>query len=180
MTIGLVYIAMLTIGVVYAFIAGALGWLGDLAGADIHVDASGHLDAGASHPISGTVVATFITGFGGAGVLAHYLFKWGLVQGLGFAALGGLALAGAAFGVLEIIFKQTQAGSEFASGDAVGREAEVITAIPANGAGEVAFVMKGQREACAARSVDGAAIPHGRLVVIDKVMGAVVYVRPKT
>jgi len=179
MTIGLVYIALLTIGVFFALVSGALGWLGDLTGGDIHLDASGHLDAGHPHPLSGTIVATFVTGFGGGGVLAHYLFKWDLLAGLGSAAVSGVALAGAAFGILEVIFRQTQAGSEFDAGDQVGREAEVITAIPANGTGEVAFVVKGQRQISAARAADGAAIPKGSLVAIDKVLGATVLVRPK-
>ena len=180
MSIGLVYIAMLMIGVVYALIAGALGWLGDLAGGDIHLDVGGHLTAGDFHPISGTIVATFVTGFGGGGVLAHYLFKWSLVQGLGFAAVSGLALAAAAFGILEAIFKQTQAGSEFVSGEMLGREAEVITPIPANGVGEVAVQMKGQRERASARTLDGTAVPRGQVVVIDKVTGSTVFVRPRT
>jgi membrane protein implicated in regulation of membrane protease activity len=180
MSIGLVYIALLMVGVVYALIAGALGWLGDLAGGDIHVDAGGHLDAGHAHSISGTIVATFVTGFGGGGVLAHYLFRWSLVKGLGFAAVAGLALAAAAFGILEAIFKQTQGGSEFASGEMVGREAEVITPIPANGVGEVALQMKGQRERASARTLDGSAVPRGQVVVIDKVTGSTVFVRPRT
>jgi hypothetical protein len=67
-TIGLLYVGLLVLGVVYAAVAGALGWIADLGEGDIHVDASGHLDAGHPHPISGTTMATFITGFGPGGV----------------------------------------------------------------------------------------------------------------
>src|SRR5207247_3480188 len=131
-SIGIVYIGLLLLGLVYAVIAGALGWFSDIAG-HFHFDAGGHIghvDAGHSHPVSGTTVATFITGFGAGGVLGHYVFEWPLVGGLTLAAAGGLVLAAAAYGVLELIFSQTQAGSEYAAGDLVGREAEVITAIP--------------------------------------------------
>lgn len=75
MTIGLLYIGLLVVGVVYALIAGGLGWIADLGGGDVHLDASGHLDAGHPHPISGTTAATFVTGFGGGGTVAHYLFE---------------------------------------------------------------------------------------------------------
>jgi membrane-bound ClpP family serine protease len=179
MTIGLLYIGLLIVGVVYAVIAGALGWLGDLGGGDVHVDVSGHLDAGHAHPISGTIIATFITGFGGGGTVAHYLFELPLGGSLPVAAVSGLALAAAAFGVLELIFKQTQAGSEFAVEEMQGREGEVITAIPAGGTGEVSYVVKGQREMGAARSEDGSAIAKGKIVVIQKAIGSTLYVRDK-
>lgn len=179
MIVGFIYIGLLAVGVVYALLSGLLGWVSDAIGGDIHFDASGHLDAGHMHPISGTIVATFITGFGGGGVVAHYLLEWRLLPGLGLATASGLVLAGAAFLLLDLIFSQTQAGAEFAPDEIVGREAEVITPIPENAPGEVAYLVRGQREQSAARSCDGGAIPRGRLVVIEKVLGAVVYVRPK-
>ncbi len=179
MTIGLVYVGLLGIGVVYALMAGILGWIADLGDGDIQVDASGHLDAGHPHPISGTTVATFLTGFGGGGVVAHYVLAWSLLPGLGVAVASGLAVAAAAFGVLELIFRQTQAGSEFATAEVVGREGEVITSIPAGGTGEIAYLVKGQREQSAARAADGTAIPKGSLVAIENVMGSIAYVRRK-
>jgi hypothetical protein len=179
MTIGVFYIGLLLVGVVYAVIAGALGWLSDLGGGDVHIDASGHLDAGHIHPISGTTVATFVTGFGGGGTVAHYLYELPLGGSLSVAVASGLLLAAAAFGVLELIFKQTQAGAEFGLAEMAGRDGEVITPIPMSGAGEVADVVKGQREVGAARSVDGEAIPKGRLVLIEKVIGPTLYVREK-
>ncbi len=180
MSIGLLYLVFLLVGVTYALIAGALGWFSDLTGGgDIHVDASGHFDAGHLHPLSGTVIATFVTGFGGGGVIAHYLLQWALLGSLGLATACGLGLAGAAFLILDLIFSQTQAGSEFAMNELVGREAEVVTAIPAGGVGEVSYVVRGQREVSPARTVGARALTKGSLVVIDVVTGNTVHVRPK-
>ena len=180
MSIGLVYIMIFGFGVVYALITGAMGWLGDVAGGgDVHVDASGHLDAGHAHPISGTVIASFLTGFGGGGILAHYLARFTLVPGLLAATLGGLSLGAAAFAVLELLFRHTEAGSEFNWSEAVGCDAEVITSIPAGGTGEVACVVRDHREAMPARAVDDAAIARGRAVVVERVMGNTLLVRPK-
>lgn len=179
MSIGLLYICLLVVGVVYAIMAGALGWISDIGDGDVHVDAGGHMDAGHPHPISGTTIATFLTGFGGGGVLAHYLFRWQTAGGLGFALGSGLALAAAAYGVLELIFSQTQAGAEYVPDEVAGREAEVITAIPEGGAGEIAFIVRGQREQAPARSATGGAIPKGRVVLIERVMGQTCHVRPK-
>lgn len=180
MSIGLLYVGLLLLGVFFAIFSGAMGWLSDLGGGDVHVDASGHLDAGHVHPISGTTVATFVTGFGAGGTLGHYLLKWSTVGSLSLATGSGLLLAAAAFFVLELIFSQTQAGSEFGTDSLVGRGAEVITPIPENGAGEVSYEVKGQRELAAARSVDGAAVPRGSLVVIEKVTGSTVHVRRRS
>jgi membrane protein implicated in regulation of membrane protease activity len=180
MTIGAVYIGLLLLGVVYALVAGAMGWLSDLGDGDLSVDASGHFDIGHPHPLSGTTIATFVTGFGAGGIVAQYLLRWSFGWGLLVATLSGLLLAGAAYLALDLLFSQTQAGSERTTEEAVGREAEVITPIPAAGVGEVAYVVRGQRDQAPARSVDGAAVPRGRVVVIDKMIGQTAYVRVKS
>jgi len=179
MTIGHLYIGLLGLGLAYALVTGLTGWLSDLGGGDIHLDSVGHLDAGHMHPVSGTTVATFITGFGGGGTVAHFFLEWALLGGLVLATVTGLVVAGAAYGVLELVFKHTQAGSEYKVEEVVGREAEVITAIPEGGTGEIAYVARGQRVASPARSTEGKALSKGALVVIDKMMGATAYVRPQ-
>jgi membrane protein implicated in regulation of membrane protease activity len=179
MTIGHLYLGLLGFGLTYALLAGVMGWFSDLGG-EIHLDAGGHLEAGTMHPISGTVVATFITGFGAGGTVAHYYLGWSLTAGLGVATATGLVVAAAAFGILEVIFKETQAGSEYSDEEAVGREAEVITSIPAGGTGEVAYMARGQRVQSSARAIDDVAVARGQPVVIEKVSGATVHVRRKT
>jgi membrane-bound ClpP family serine protease len=179
MIVGLIYIGLLVVGVVYAVITGLLGFLSDLGDADVHMDASGHLEAGSIHPLSGPIVASFVTGFGAGGTVGHYVMQWPLAGSVSLATGAGLILAGAAFTVMSTIFRHTQGGSEFNLDEIVGREGEVITAIPAGGTGEVACIVKGQREASAARSADGSAIPRGQVVLVEKVMGPTLYVRVK-
>ncbi|HXJ80580.1 MAG TPA: hypothetical protein VMS64_18115 [Candidatus Methylomirabilis sp.] len=178
MSVGVVYIGLLIAGVVYAVISGSLGWISDLVG-DIHLDVSGHQVPGHAHPISGTIVATFVTGFGGGGIVGHYVLHWALVSGLLLAAGSGLGLAAAAFAMLELLFKHTEAGSEFGAHSLEGREADVITMIPSGGTGEIATLVRGQRETTAARASDGQAIAKGQLVVIERVSGSVAHVRVK-
>jgi hypothetical protein len=179
MTIGVAYIGLLVLGVVYALLSGAMGWLSDLGDGDVSVDASGHFDVGHPHPLSGTTIATFVTGFGAGGIVAHYLLRWPFGWGLLVATGSGLLLAGAAYLILDLLFSQTQAGSEHAAEDAVGREAEVITAIPAGGVGEIAYVVRGQRDQAPARTLDGSAVAHGRVVIVEKIVGQTAYVRMK-
>ncbi len=96
------------------------------------------------------------------------------------AAGSGLALAGAAFVILDFIFVRTQAGSEYVMADVVGNVAEVITPIREDALGEIAYVVKGQRERMSARASDGTALAKGTLVVIDSLTGATAYVRRKS
>lgn len=178
MTIGVLYVSLLTIGFLYSIVSLVAGWISDVGG-HFHVDAAGHLDAGHMSPISGTTIATFITGFGGGGVVAHYWLRYELLGSLAVAIGSGFVVAAAAFLILDFVFKETQAGSEFAVSETVGRDAEVIISIPPGGVGEVAYIMRGQREQTAARAIDGEAIPRGSPVVIARVSGPTAYVRRK-
>jgi membrane-bound ClpP family serine protease len=128
-------------------------------------------------PLSPTVISTFLTGFGGGGMLANSYFGLSLGRGVVVAILTGIVLSAGTFGVLAILFRNTQAGSEFELGDMVGRSVEVITPIPANGTGEVAVVVKGTRVNGPARSVDGKPISRRTPVTIVRVVGAVYFVR---
>lgn len=180
MTIGIFYISLLVLGFLYSVISLMAGWLSDVGGhLDVggQVDVPGHADVGHLGPISGTTVATFVTGFGGGGVIAHYWLQWPLLGSLALAIGSGVLVAGAAYAILDFIFRETQAGSEFAVGETVGRQAEVIVSIPEGGVGEVAYIMRGQREQSSARAIDGALIPKGSSVVIERVSGPTAYVR---
>ncbi len=180
MNIGLVYASLFAVGAVYALLMALVGAFADhdFGGGHLDgVDAAGGIDQ--PHPISGTVVGTFITGFGGGGSIAHYFLEWAVFPGLLAATATGLVMAGAAFGVLEMIFSRTQAGSEFKSSDADGRLAEVITTIPEDGIGEIAYIVRGQRELASGRAVDGRAIAKGTMVVIEQMMGPSARVRPQ-
>jgi len=179
MTLGLIYIGLLGLGVLYALAATVMGWFSDIGGDDITIDADGHLDAGHGHPVSGTTVATFITGFGGGGIIAHYWLQRSTIESLLIATAAGLVLAAAAYGILSVVFRHTQAGSEFRFGDLAGSEAEVTIQIPAGGTGQVAILVKGQRELASARATDGAVIPKNAGVVIERAVGSTLYVKPR-
>jgi hypothetical protein len=179
MSLGLIYIGLLGLGVLYALAATVMGWFSDIGGDDITIDAGGHFDVGHAHPVSGTTVATFITGFGGGGIVGHFVLDRPTLESLLIATVSGFALSAAAYGVLSIVFRHTQAGGEFHLGDLAGSEAEVTLGIPAGGTGQVAILVKGQRELASARASDGTAIPKNHGVVIERVVGSTLYVKPR-
>jgi hypothetical protein len=98
-TIGILYISLLVLGFLYSVISLLAGWVSDVGGhLDLggHVDVPGHADVGHLGPISGTTVATFVTGFGGGGTIAHYWLRWPLLGSLATAIGAGVVVAGAA------------------------------------------------------------------------------------
>ncbi len=174
MSVGFIYFLCFALGLGYAIFVGLAGHLFGGDATDMHMDVGTDLPLS---PLSPTVIATFLTGFGGGGLLANSYFQVSLGKGVLIAILTGVLLSGGTFGVLTLLFKTTQAGSEFSLEDMVGRVVQVITPIPENGTGEVALEAKGTRVVGPARSVDGKPVPRNTPVRIVQVVGNVYYVR---
>ncbi len=174
MSVGALYLLCFLIGLGYAVFVGLAGHL--FGGHDVAV----HMDVGTDlplSPLSPTVISTSLTGFGGGGLLAHSYFGLAVGRSAVIAILTGIVLSAGTFGVLAILFKNTQAGSEFKLTDMIGRSVEVITPIPENGTGEVAVMVKGTRVNGPARAVDGKAISRNTPVTVVRVVGTVYFVR---
>src|SRR5262249_41666935 len=95
------------------------------------------------------------------------------------AILGGLFVAGAVLWLFGMIFHQTQSSSESRVGTLVGHEATVITPIPPQGVGEIAYVQSGTRYSAPARNEGSSAIANGQTVKITRVVGSQFYVEPR-
>jgi membrane-bound ClpP family serine protease len=174
MSVGIVYFISFILGLGYAIITGLAG---HLFGGDVH---DVHMEVGTDLPISPlspTVIATFLTGFGGGGLLANSYFQLSLGKGIVVALLTGVLLSCGTFGALTLLFRNTQAGSEYSLDDMVGRIVQIITPIPENGTGEVAIIAKGTRIVGPARSEDGKGIARDAPVEVIRVVGSVYYVR---
>lgn len=140
---------------------------------DVHDSSAGiHLS-----PVSPITIAMFITAFGGIGFILQQFPGSNLLFSLPLALVSGFAIAGAAFYVLYKIFSITQADSNYSRESVLDLEAEVITAIPADGVGEIAYTAKGSRNSAPARSEERVAIPKHAIVRMTKVAGNIFYVR---
>ncbi len=171
---GIIYFLSFAIGLGYALIVGLAGHLLGDHGGDVHMDVGTDLPI---TPLSPTVIATFLTGFGGGGLLAHSYFQLSTGKGVLVALLTGALLSGGTYCVLLLLFKNTQAGSEYTLEEMVGRVVEIITPIPENGTGEIALIAKGTRVIGPARSTDGKPILRATPVEIVRVVGSIYYVR---
>jgi membrane protein implicated in regulation of membrane protease activity len=141
-------------------------------------DFSAAPDAPAISPLSPAVLATFVTTFGGVGVITHSMFRFPLLLSLPVSFASGLAVGGVVFIVFYRLFQTVQASSEVSMAAVVGLEAEVTVAIPKEGIGQIAYVSQGGRFTSPARSEEAVEIPRHASVRISKVVGNTYYVRP--
>ena len=127
-------------------------------------------------PLNPVVVAIFLVSFGGTGLAAMQLFDWNIAS-LAVAAPSGFVLAAITFTIFNKIFSVTQGSSEPAQQEIVGKDAEVITPIPENGLGEIAYTRRGSRFTAAARSESGAAVAKNAIVTVTRIVGHTHYVK---
>jgi len=174
MSVGFIYFLSFAVGLGYAIFVGVAGHLFGGDTGDAHMDVGTDLPLS---PLSPTVIATFLTGFGGGGMLANSYFQISVGKGVLVAILSGILLSGGTYTVLFFLFRETQAGAEFSLEDMVGRTVQVITTIPEGSTGEIAVEAKGSRINGPAKSVDGRAISRNSAATIIRVVGNLYYVQ---
>jgi membrane-bound ClpP family serine protease len=179
------FYAVCLIGGLLFTIASALAghfFSSDHGGGD--VGTGGHAEAGFDHSgipgisfFSPLVLSCFITAFGGLGIVFS-----GIKAVSNVWVSAPLSTAGAfliALGVLWIfnaVFSKSQSSSESHVALLVGQTAALLTPIPENGVGEIAYVQSDTRYTAPARSEKGNAIPIGRTVRITRVVGTQFFV----
>ena len=183
----LIYIICLGVGLVFTLISAFFGHVFG-GGHEGHVDGSGgHAEAGVDSSdmpgvsaLSPTIIASFVTAFGGIGIILSQFKATGQpVISAPLAVLGGFAIAGCVLWLLRSLFSHTQSSSESKVSSLAGQAATIITPIPANGVGEIAYVQAGTRYTAPARLESGAApVGNGKLVRITRVVGSQFYVIP--
>jgi hypothetical protein len=202
-TLNCVYLALFFVGVGYALFVVITGGLSDIdmpdvdidipqvnlpgdvdiPGADIHIggaEMAGGLDAPdiSVSPLSPITIASFITTFGGIGVLCSQLFGCSPAMTLVWATIGGLAVSGLMFLFYSQILIRSQGSSELRWGELIGLQGEVTVPIGETTPGKVTYVTKSGRMSSMARSVDGSAIPRGQFIRIVRTIGPQVLVEP--
>ena len=184
MGITIIYLALLIIGILYALFILIGAGLHDLhiPGFDLHIGdhdfggghdlGSGHIDAGGTvdHPtvrvpsLSPVTVASFVTAFGAFGLIALGLFKSSSTGSLIWAAGAGFIVAIIAHFAFGYFLIAPQGSSEVKLSQFAGIQAEVITPIPSDSVGEIAFVAQGGRITYTAKSSKGTEIGRGKTV----------------
>jgi membrane-bound ClpP family serine protease len=180
----LVYAICFGVGLLFTLLSAFFGHL--LGGHDAHIEigTGGHAEAGFQDsgipglsPFSPTTICSFITAFGGFGLIFSHIDATSNVWiSLPLSIFGGLLVAGAVLWLFGAIFHATQSSSEGHVGTLAGHTATVITPIPAGGVGEIAYVQAGSRYTAPAREQNGAAVANGQTVKITRIAESQFYV----
>lgn len=160
-----VYIICFAVGFLFAI---GTAIFGDLF--DLHVD----------HDLpflSPTIIASFLTIFGGMGLFLHALTDLSSMMVAVLAII--IALIGSAFMFFFVMvpLKKAEKSSAKSSMDMIGQTAEVITTIGVKGKGEIMYQQGGSRLSSPASSVDQQEISAGSRVEIVDVIGGTFIVK---
>jgi membrane-bound ClpP family serine protease len=180
----IIYIACLALGLLFTIISAVAGHMfgGHDGGGD--VGTGGHAEAGYDHSgvpgvsfFSPTVLSCFVTAFGACGIILSRIKATERVWiSAPISAMAGLIMAGVAFFLFNWMFKQTQSSSESRVGTLAGLTASIVTPIPENGVGEIAYVQCGTRYTAPARTENGSPVGAGKAVRITRIIGSQFYV----
>jgi membrane protein implicated in regulation of membrane protease activity len=185
MTAYTIYLFCLVVGLVFTLFSVVAGHF--VGGHGDHVGGSGgHAEAGADNSdmpgisiFSPTVIASFVTAFGGFGlVFSAFPATKPVIFSAPLSGVAALAVAGMLFIFLRSVFSHTQSSSESHIARLAGTEASIVSPIPQNGVGEIAYVVGGTRYTAPARTENGSAVGNGKLVKITRVVGTQFYVTP--
>ena len=177
------YAICLIVGLVFTLLSVVAGHF--FGGHGDHVSGSGgHAEAGSDNSdmpgisiFSPTVMASFITAFGGFGLIfSQFPPTRRLVLSAPLSLFCAAVVGWVLYKFLRAVFSHTQSSSESRIAALPGTEASVVSPIPANGVGEIAYVVGGTRYTAPARLENGGAVANGKLVKITHMVGTQFYV----
>ncbi len=180
----MIYLFCLVVGLVFTLVSVTVGHF--FGGHGDHVGGSGgHAEAGADSSdmpgisiFSPTIIASFITAFGAFGLIfTEFEPTKKVIISAPLSLISALVVAGVLVVFLRSVFSHTQSSSESHIARLAGTPASVVSPIPENGVGEIAYVVSDTRYTAPARSENGAAIANGKLVTITRVVGTQFYVK---
>ena len=181
----IIYTACLALGLLFTIISAFTSHFFG-GGHDGHMDVGtgGHAEAGYDHSgvpgisfFSPTVLSCFVTAFGACGLILSRIEATKSVWiSAPISAMAGLIMAALAFLLFNWMFEKTQSSSEVRVASLVGQTASIITPIPENGVGEIAYVQGGSRYTAPARTETGTSVPAGKPVRITRIVGSQYFV----
>ncbi len=177
-----IYLVCFGVGLLFTLLSAAMSHV--FGGHDVHVDVNAHAEAGFGtddmpgfSALSPTTIATFVTAFGGFGMIFDKIeATHNPLISAPLSVLVGFVIAAALVSLLRTVFNRTQSSSESKVSQLPGISATIITPIPLNGVGEIAYIHGGTRYTAPAREEKGAAIENGKTVTITRIVGSQFYV----
>jgi membrane-bound ClpP family serine protease len=116
--------------------------------------------------LSPTVIATFITVFGGVGYMLLHQTGWSAFPVVGLSLIAALAVSTAVLFLVIVPLHASQKGEAMSAKAMIGLEAEVITSIGPGRLGEIVYLQAGTRHSAPAKTTGGEALSQGSNVRI--------------
>ncbi|AWI06403.1 NfeD family protein [Clostridium drakei] len=175
------YTILFWVGVIYTLITFVIG---DLLGAihldshfDIHADGHGGLNGFSLFPLKPITIVSFITVFGGIGILGSR-YKLNAVIIFISAAILGIVVSFLLYRFLLIPLYKAQNTSAVSQNKLIGMKARVISPILENGFGTISYTVNGSKYNAPAQHVNKKSVAQGQHVMIYSIKGNVFYVEP--
>lgn len=189
-----VYTVIFWVGVIYTVVTFLLGGLFGLFHLGVHIDThldanfDGHIDMphidinGTAptftvFPIKPITIVSFLTVFGGIGMMGDKLKLYGMVLFI-IALFSGLIVSVILYKFIVVPLYKAQNTSAFSQKKLIGVKAKVISQVFENGFGTISYVVNGKKYNAPAQHVGKKAIMQGEEVIIYEIKNNVFYVEP--
>lgn len=165
-------------GTLYTVISFILGHLLDFAGVDgdADIDLDGDVAGVAVSPLKPITIASFVTVFGGVGMI---FFKngHGALIALAAALIIGFAVAFSIYRFIVVPLYKAQNTSAVSQKELIGCLAYAALSMQNKDFGKIRYTVEGNTYSAPAISIDGASIPKGVPVVVIDINKNVFYVK---
>lgn len=163
------------VGVLYSVITFLLGQLLDFVEVDIDFDDDGLFDAQVS-PFKPMMIATFLTTFGGLGLIFQYKGQWHPILIVVVALAGALALCAIIYFAVMVPLYKAQNTSAVAQSRVIGYRGKVTIPIREGKFGKITYIINGNTYSAPAKSFSGKEFQAGEEVLIIDIQKNVYYV----
>jgi hypothetical protein len=204
--VGIVYWIMFFVGILYTFISFAISGISGALHLGSHIshmhthasngNAAGHMgnihshnanighDFGITHTfllwltvlINPLVAVSFLTVFGGLGILGTDYFKWMAVVVFFVSLLAGVFVSFILYKFIVIPLYKSENSTEVSREDLIYTTADVISPIMKNGFGEIKYTVNSIRCTAPAKHFKGNAVKQGEKVIIYNIENNIFYV----
>lgn len=179
------YIILFLVGVIYTVITFLIGGIFDIAhiGGDITAHIGGHIDGnsgggqGIISPLKPITIMSFITVFGGIGIIGtHYKLNAVIIFIVAFALAALISFSLYRFIIVPLT--KAQNTSAVSQEELIGMRAIVISPIIDNGFGTISYIVNGSKYNAPAQHVSKKSVKQGEEVMIYAITNNIFYVEP--
>lgn len=162
-------------GVILAIVSFVLGRLFDFIDIDGDLDIQGGTPFMTVSPLKPIIIVTFITVFGGVGVMS--MESWSSMISLFIALIAAFFVSYIVYRWIVVPLYRAQNTSTIFQKELVGHEACATLGMVGESFGKITYLINGNTYTSPARSIDGARINTGDKVVIVKIENNIFWVR---